>query len=217
MPRPVIAKYSPPAARGKPARSAIHPSTEPTQSAHPKSNVVTPPRKELERARIQAAADFCADSLSASWQDAVADRIANYAPTTWKRLKRSRRRCTALARLATSILEGKQKLHELLGRSAGWYAGLLGADDFAREFAAELATNIPLNLIDDKAVAVARGVQVSGILICVTNKVDITECQCFADLALAETKERVKQVLVTAMSDWPGLSQYPPSRTAIRH
>jgi hypothetical protein len=30
----------------------------------------------------------------------------------------------------------------------------------------------------------------------------LDRCQCFIDLALAETKERVKQVLATALDDW---------------
>jgi hypothetical protein len=143
----------------------------------------------------------------------VADRICDYAETTWERLKRSRRRrnCKALARLAAAVLKGKQQIHQLVGRSFGRIMGLFGADDFARAFAAELAANIPLGPIDAKAVAVARGLQISGILLCILDNRDLTECECFIDLALTETKERVKQILIAGMSDWTGLARFTPT------
>ena len=51
----------------------------------------------------------------------------------------------------------------------------------------------------------ARGVQVAGIVLCVMDDRELTECLCFIDLALAETKDRAGQILVAAMSDWTGL------------
>jgi hypothetical protein len=39
---------------------------------------------------------------------------------------------------------------------------------------------------------------------------DLSKCECFIDLALAETKERVNQILVAAMSDWTGLARFRP-------
>jgi hypothetical protein len=176
-----------------------------------------PARKEVERARVEEAARFCADSLSTTWQDAVADRISDYAGTAWERLKRSRRRrnCKALARLAAAVLEGRQKLHELAGRSFGWLTGRLGAGDVTRAFAAELAANISLGPIDAKAIALARGLQVSGVVLCVMDQNDLTKCQCFIDLALAETKERVQAILVAGMSDWAVLARFSP-RTSSR-
>lgn len=188
---------------------------QPPRPAQPKPPQAppTPTQKELERKRVEEAARFCADSLSTSWQDAVADRISDYAGTTWERVKRSshRRNCKALARLAAAILKARQQLHELIGRSSGWIAGRFGADAFTRAFAAELAANIPLGPIDAKAIAVARGLQISGILLCVMDERDLTECECFRDLALTETKERVKQILVAGMSDWANLARFTPT------
>jgi hypothetical protein len=61
-------------------------------------------------------------------------------------------------------------------------------------------------------IVVARGLQVAGILLCVMDGRDLTKCECFIDLALAETKERVNQTLVVAMSDWANLARFrPPS------
>lgn len=173
-----------------------------------------PSPRAQERDRVKEAAQFCADSVSSGWQEAVADRIAEYAQTTWKRLSRSRRKrnCKALARIARSILEAKTQIHKAVGKLFGWAAGVLGAGDPARAFTEELMSNVPLP-IDAKMVAVARGVQVAGILLCVMDNRDLTECECFIDLALAETMERVKQILVAAVSDWSGLARFRPQAT----
>jgi len=129
-------------------------------------------------------------------------------------LSRSRRKrnCKALARIARSILEAKTQIHKAVGKLFGWAAGVLGAGDPARAFTEELMSNVPLP-IDAKMVAVARGVQVAGILLCVMDNRDLTECECFIDLALAETMERVKQILVAAVSDWSGLARFRPQAT----
>ena len=57
-------------------------------------------------------------------------------------------------------------------------------------------------------VAVARGIQITGILLCVMDNRDLMKCRCFIDLAVAESKERVNQILVAGMSDWTGLAQF---------
>jgi len=59
-------------------------------------------------------------------------------------------------------------------------------------------------------IAVARGAQVAGILLCVMDNRDLARCECFIDLALAETKERLHQMLDTAMSDWTALARFTP-------
>jgi hypothetical protein len=86
----------------------------------------------------------------------------------------------------------------------------MGAGDPARAFTEELISNIPLPF-DAKTIAVARGVQVAGILLCVMDNRDLTKCECFIDLALAETKERVNQILIAATSDWAGLARFTPA------
>jgi hypothetical protein len=85
----------------------------------------------------------------------------------------------------------------------------LGASDPAQAFFRELMSSIPLP-IDAKMIAVARGVQIAGILLCVMDNRDLTKCECFIDLALAETKERVDAILVAAMSDWTRLARFRP-------
>lgn len=85
----------------------------------------------------------------------------------------------------------------------------VGADGPARAFTEELISNIPLPF-DAKMIAAARGVQVAGILLCLMDNRDLTKCECFIDLALAETKERVNQILIAAMSNWTGLARFTP-------
>jgi hypothetical protein len=144
----------------------------------------------------------------------VADRATDYARTAWQRLTRSRRKrnCKALARIARSILAAKTQVHKAVGKVAGWAAGVLGASDPAQAFYEELMSRIPLPT-DAKMIAAARGVQIAGILLCVMDGRNLTGCECFIDLAMAETKERVNRILVAAMSDWTGLKRFGPGST----
>jgi hypothetical protein len=214
-PAPLRVPAVPTAAYRQTSPSKPAPATSRRQPPKP-----SPPyRSERERERVRKAAEFCAGSITSGWQDTVADQVTGYAQDTWARLSRSRRRrrnCKALARIARSILQAKTQLHRSFGKLFGWVLGGLGAGDAARAFAEELAANIPLP-IDTKMIAVARGVQVAGILLCVIDNRDLDKCECFADLALAETQERVKQILVAAMSDWANLARFRPNTTeAVR-
>lgn len=60
----------------------------------------------------------------------------------------------------------------------------------------------------------ARGLQITGILVCVVDGQDLIRCPFFIDLALAESKARVKQILVAALDDWTGLAAFRPSTHA---
>lgn len=67
-----------------------------------------PPRlRARERERVKDVAEFCADVLAdGSWEQEVADRLADQAGDAWERLKRNRRRrnCKKLAQMARTIL-----------------------------------------------------------------------------------------------------------------
>ena len=69
---------------------------------------------------------------------------------------------------------------------------------------------------DAKIAAAARGGQATGVLLCVMSGSDLTRCQCFIDLALAETKAQVKKILVMAMTDWTRLRAFPPKEAGQR-
>jgi hypothetical protein len=110
------------------------------------------------------------------------------------------------------ILKAKTMIHRGFGKLIGWPLGRSSASNVARAFAEELTSNIQLPF-DAKMIAVARGLQVAGIMLCVMDGKSLEHCECFSDLALTETKERVKQILVAAMSNWTNLSRYEPSGT----
>lgn len=194
----------------------------PAQPVAPRRpTAVPPPRRHLteeERLdrlqqqryeRLQAAAAFCADALGSDWQDAVADRAAGYATArTWKRLftrRGHRRHCRALALSARALLRGQQQVHGAIGRIAKDAVAALGGGDVVQAFTAELAAGIPLPS-DAKVTAMARGLQVTGVLLCVVSGDNLTNCYCFTDLALTETKTAVKNVLAAAMGDWTALT-----------
>jgi hypothetical protein len=170
-------------------------------------------REERRRQeRVRRAAEYCADIVASDWEDVVAERAAGYVcEETWNQLLRSRRRrtCRALAEAANDLLRGRQKIHGFVGFLAGRGIRFLGGSDAVQAFAQELVAAIPLPT-DAKFVAAARGLQVTGVLLCVMNDRDLTRCECFIDLALNETKAQVKKILITAMGDWTRLGAFPP-------
>jgi hypothetical protein len=112
--------------------------------------------------------------------------------------------------MASALLEGRKQLHQLVGRSSGRIARFLGADRTAQAFVGEVAANISLRAIDAKAVAVARSIQTSGVLLCTLRGISMTQCQCFRDLALAESQEQVREILAGAMGNWADLQRFRP-------
>jgi hypothetical protein len=125
--------------------------------------------------RVRRAADYCSDILTNGWQEAVAEQATDYVTeATWNRLFRGRRgkRCKALAKIAAAILAGKEKTHDIIRLAVGSFLSFTGADKPAQAFAGELASKIPLPT-DVKFIAVARAVQVTGVLLCVANGNDV--------------------------------------------
>lgn len=168
-----------------------------------------------QRRVVEEAARACSDILIDGWQETVADRATTYvSESTWSRLLRGSRRtdCRVLADIARAILAGKTKLHDLGGTLASRLMSLMGRHAIEQRFARELGSRVPLPT-DAQMVATARGAQITGIVICLVNGDDLNRCQCFIDLALSESKTRLKSVLVAAMDDWAGLGQFRPKIT----
>ena len=162
--------------------------------------------------RVRRAAEYCADIVASDWEDVVAERAAGYVcEETWNQLLRARRKrtCRALAEAANDLLRGSQKIHRFLGFLAARGIRFLGGSDAVQAFVQELVAAIPLPT-DAKFVAAARGLQVTGVLLCVMNDRDLRRCECFIDLALNETKAQVKKILIMAMGDWARLQAFPP-------
>lgn len=164
-----------------------------------------------QQVRVDQTVEICADVVIDGWEGAVGDRVAScLTESTRKRLFGGRRHdnCSGLANLAKAILEGKKRLHQGVGQIAGWLASKVGAEPLEQTVARELAKRIPIPVVDEKAVAVARGLQVVGILVCLSSEIPLNRCQSFIDLSLAESQERVKDILAAALEDWTS----PPDR-----
>lgn len=137
----------------------------------------------------------------------IVERATAYASEeTWRALvKRHRRRgCDDLALLARRILQGKDQLHDAIGRAAGSLFGLLGRPRIERVFAQELARRIPLPGGGHLSAA-ARGLQITGIYLCVVHRRDLTGCACLRDVLFAEGEDHLHRLLRGGLEDWSGL------------
>ena len=209
--RPVAPVDRPAPPVHRPVIPAPRPAAEKSEKG-PKRERAKAPRRALlnnltahEQHRVEVAAAFCVDTLTDGWPEAVASRAADcITPKTWDRLFGKRRPgdCKVLADMAKSLLDGKKALHDLIGSVGSRVAGWMGGKGVECAVARELAQRIPIPVIDQKTVVVARGLQMIGILLCLSQGIPLNRCQSFIDLALAESKERVKQILVAAMDDW---------------
>ena len=110
--------------------------------------------------------------------------------------------CKQIAALAKALIDGKEKLHDLIGEAGGWLTEKLRGQGLECIVAKELAKKIPIPIVDEKTAVVARGLQMIGISRCLARGIPLERCQCFIDLALTETKEQVKEKLAAALGDW---------------
>jgi hypothetical protein len=116
---------------------------------------------------------------------------------------RKDRDCKLLAQTAQAILQGKKQLHEGTSTFVARLArDLLGVEPLEEAVARELAARIPIPAIDQQAIAVARGIQVIGIAMCLMNEIPMNRCQCFVDLSLVESREIIGAIVEGALDDW---------------
>lgn len=196
---------------GTPTRGATRPRKSTSRKAKLSRDRSYKSLSAAKRKRVDSTIALCADVVTSGWQETVIDRAGDYASSeTFHKLIRARRRshCKALAQVAELILAAKDKAHELVGKLGGGILSLFGVDSLAKRFGRELIERIPLPW-DAKAVAAARGVQVTGILLCLLNGDDLRRCQCFIDLALEQAKTAVKKILTAAVKDWTQLALFP--------
>ncbi|OFB38785.1 hypothetical protein Manayef4_21295 [Frankia sp. CgMI4] len=125
----------------------------------------------------------------------------------WQRLTRSwsGRRCSALAKLARTILDAQDRLREGLAEVTDRTLELLNRSSIERQFAAELVKRLPLPTVGENLIATARGLQVTGIVVCVAESRPLTECACFTDVVRVEGQDKVKSLITAGMADWAGL------------
>ncbi|WP_326560021.1 hypothetical protein [Micromonospora sp. NBC_01796] len=161
---------------------------------------------------IAEAVSYVQATVAVGAADAAVVRAAGYAgDRVWSRLTDdwSGRNCKGLARLARAALDGKDWLHGRIGDLVGLLLELLGTPRVARDFGKEVAKRIPLPW-DQQLVAVARGMQIAGIAVCVVNGRNLAKCDCFIDVVVNEGKERVRQLMEWAAKDWRNLEHLAP-------
>ena len=148
----------------------------------------------------------------------MAARLTDTAGGAWQRLTRSRRRrnCKKLAQMARTILKAKDQVHQLVAELAGQAASVAGVRGAALDFTRELVKRIPIVPVDAKLTAAARAIQMAGIALCLIEGRPLAKCDCFIDLALTETKERVSQILQTRLANWAELARIDPAPAAAR-
>lgn len=115
--------------------------------------------------------------------------------------------CDILATAARKILQAKQAMHRLIGELAA--GGLSGPE---AELARQLASRIPLG-VDDLPVAVARGLQLAGLVACVGNGIPLSRCACYRDIVAHEVKPMVNRLLAAGSEDWQGLGELASAET----
>lgn len=97
-------------------------------------------------------------------------------------------------------------MHQLAAELASQAASVVGVRGAALDFTRRLVKRLPVGPVDAKLTATARAIQIAGIVLCLMNGRDLTRCDCFIDLALAETKERMSQMLETRLANWSELA-----------
>jgi hypothetical protein len=118
--------------------------------------------------------------------------------------------------MARTILKAKDQVHQLAAELASQAASVAGVRGAALEFTRELVKSIPIVPVDAKLTAAARAIQMAGIALCLIEGRPLAKCDCFIDLALTETKERVSQILQTRLANWAELARSGPAPAALQ-
>jgi hypothetical protein len=156
-------------------------------------------------AAATALADALTDGISSAIASRLSDRVVDYLGRLGAyRLRRQRRRwaevdCRALADTARAVLALKKKTHELTGEAV---SALLpeGTPRFHRMLVKKIAEKVPLPW-DVKLEAIARGLQVIGIWLCVVQNLPLERCACLQMFGVALFKERIEQCIVDLLEE----------------
>jgi hypothetical protein len=142
-----------------------------------------------------AAGDVLADGLRPTIGDRVADRVVDYLGWSGRWRLRTRRwsgvDCRLLAQTAKAVLDLKRKLHDVTGEAV---SRLLPSDTprFQRMLVKKIVAKVPLPP-DIKLEAIARGLQIIGIFMCIVGNVPLERCACLRMLGPQLIKEQIKR------------------------
>jgi hypothetical protein len=121
----------------------------------------------------------------------VADYLGRGGAFTLRFWRWGPRDCRLLAQTAKAVLALKQKMHEVTGELV---VRLLPADtpQFHKMLIRKIAEKLPLPP-DVKLAAIARGLQIMGIYLCIIRDVPLDRCACLKQLGPEMIKERIKK------------------------
>lgn len=195
---------------------SISPGKGPQASNRTASRYPTSDQRRVERdreeqrrqKRIEDAATYCASAvktgLVAATADEVADRVSRGA---WDALSSrwSPIRCRWLADLAQLILDSKAQYHRVVSRvvvAVSFRLLRLPGHGPERTFSRELLSSLMPLPGDEHFLALAHGLRVAGVGLCVAQDLPLSGCACFQPLALEATKEKVKEFLTSEGNRW---------------
>jgi len=121
--------------------------------------------------------------------------------------------CRLLAQTARAVLDLKQRLHEVTGEAV---SRLLPRDTprFHRLLVRKIAERVPLPL-DVKLEAIARGLQVMGIFMCVVQDLPLEACACLSMLGASVVREQARRYVQDLLdATWQDLNGRTPRRGA---
>lgn len=186
------------------ARRAPDPVIPPQRSSADAAYIQVERARILNDKRVGEGAEYCADIVKSGAIEATADRVAKYASgEVRKQLERKWRafRCRWLNELAQAALDLKSKSHELTGDLIVELLPPSVLHRTERVLAKELIKKIPLPT-DAKLVAVAHGLQIMGVALCVAQGTELKKCACFGALVLETGKEATKRLLTAEGDLW---------------
>jgi hypothetical protein len=150
-----------------------------------------PPGETPPNTAATLLANIFVDGLDAALSDLVVEYLGKREAGRLRRRRRARGNCQPLADAAKAVLDLRDKTHEVVGKAVG---DLLPPDtpDFAREVTSKVAEKIPLPW-DAKFEAIARGLQVIGIFMCMVQGLAPAQCACLIMMVSAASEELIKE------------------------
>jgi len=143
-------------------------------------------------------ADVLIDGLNPTLAGELSDRVTDYLGEAGKRQLRRRSRkgveCELVAAAARAVLRLKRQAHDLVSEAVSQMFDQLVRDlsRFQRLLLKRLAAKLPLPW-DVKLEAVARGLQVIGIWMCLVQDLPLERCPCVGMFSVTLVRERIEQ------------------------
>lgn len=158
------------------------------------------PREPAPTGRLteRQKAEIARSVLTVGWRRTVAEQLATALnDDVWRsapQWRTGRVDCSVLAELANEVDAAKRTVHDAVGKVAARAAERLGRRSLEQQILAAFARRIPLPG-DEQADAVAHGLRVTGVFVCLVGNGEVLSCPCFRALAKDRTKQELTELL----------------------